>query len=122
MNGYGSHTFKLVNASGEAFYVKFHFKSAQGIRNLSVAEADRLSAADPDYSIRDLYNAIAVGDCPAWTLKIQVMSYEDAQRCTFNPFDVTKVPSLSETYSVIIITVTHILLTVGLVAERLPIN
>jgi len=91
MNGYGSHTFKLVNASGDAFYVKFHFKSGQGIRNLSVAEADRLAGADPDYSIRDLYNAIAVGDCPAWTLKIQVMSYEDAQRCPFNPFDVTKV-------------------------------
>lgn len=56
MNGYGSHTFKTVNEAGEAFYVKWHFKTDQGIKNLSVAEADRLAGADPEYAIRDLYN------------------------------------------------------------------
>eukprot|EP01041_Mallomonas_annulata_P000506 gene506-972_t len=96
MNGYGSHTFKLVNDSGEASYVKFHFKSGQGIRNLSTAEADRLSGTDPDYSIRDLHNAIAGGDFPVWNLHIQVMSYEQSERCSFNPFDVTKVWSQKE--------------------------
>jgi len=91
MNGYGSHTFKMVNSANQAVYVKFHFKSGQGIRNLSAVEADRLSAADPDYSIRDLYNAIASGDYPVWNLKIQLMNYEEATNCAFNPFDVTKV-------------------------------
>ncbi|KAF1593739.1 UNVERIFIED_CONTAM: Catalase, partial [Eudyptes robustus] len=58
MNGYGSHTFKLVNAKGEAVWCKFHAKTAQGIKNLSSAEAEKLTGTDPDYSIRDLYNAI----------------------------------------------------------------
>lgn len=113
LNGYGSHTFKTVNAAGDAYYVKWHFKTDQGIKvsqhrtdaphtshvyprtsypltpsldpsppstphprsqNLSPEEAERLSAADPDYAIRDLYNAIARGDCPSWTLYAQVRS------------------------------------------------
>ena len=91
MNGYGSHTFKLVNSNNEAFYVKFHFKTAQGIKNLTAEEATRLAGADPDYATRDLYNAIATGQFPVWNMSIQVMTYEEAQRAQFNPFDVTKV-------------------------------
>jgi len=91
MNGYGSHTFKSVNAAGEAVYVKWHFKTDQGILNLSAADADQIASSDPDYAIRDLYNAIANGDHPSWTLYFQVMTYEQAERSPFNPFDVTKV-------------------------------
>jgi len=91
MNGYGSHTFKTVNSSGEAFYVKWHFKTDQGIKNLPAAKADEISASDPDYAIRDLYNAIADGNPPSWTLYVQVMSYAQAENANFNPFDVTKV-------------------------------
>lgn len=91
MNGYGSHTFKTVNDKGEAFYVKFHFKTAQGIKNLDVKRAEELSASDPDYSIRDLYDAIGRGDFPSWNLNIQVMTFEEAERFKWNPFDVTKI-------------------------------
>jgi len=91
MNGYGSHTFKTVNAAGEAFYVKWHFKTDQGIKNLPVEEADRLAGSDPDYAIRDLYNAIQSKSFPSWTAYIQVMSYAEAESCPFNPFDLTKV-------------------------------
>ncbi|KAI2648538.1 Catalase [Labeo rohita] len=77
MNGYGSHTFKLVNAQGEPVYCKFHYKTDQGIKNLPVEEADRLAATDPDYSIRDLYNAISNGNFPSWTLYIQVWPHKD---------------------------------------------
>lgn len=96
MNGYGSHTFKLVNSKGEAFYCKWHFKTDQGIRNLPVEEAEKLGASDPDYSIRDLYNSIASKQFPSWTLYIQVMTFKQAESASFNPFDVTKVWSHSE--------------------------
>ena len=91
MNGYGSHTFKNVNEQGEAFYVKYHFKTDQGIKCLTVEEAGALAGSDPEYAIRDLYNAIGEGDFPSWTLYIQVMTFDQAERCPFNPFDVTKV-------------------------------
>ncbi|KAF7251717.1 Catalase [Varanus komodoensis] len=91
MNGYGSHTFKLVNASGKAVYCKFHAKTDQGIKNLSVEEAGRLASEDPDYALRDLYNAIANGNYPSWSFYIQVMTFEQAEKFPFNPFDVTKV-------------------------------
>ena len=90
MNGYGSHTFKTTTATGEAYYVKWHFKTDQGIRNLPAAEAARLASSDPDYATRDLYNAIAEGDVPSWTMYVQVMTYEQAQSSPFNPFDITK--------------------------------
>jgi len=96
MNGYGSHTFKLVNADGEAVYCKFHYKTNQGIKNLSVEKALELSAIDPDYSIRDLYNRIRTGDYPTWTFHIQVMTFEQAEGFRWNPFDVTKVWPHSE--------------------------
>jgi catalase len=91
MNGYGSHTYKMVNAKGEAVYVKFHFKTDQGIKNLCAQEAGRLAGADPDHAIRDLYNAIARGEYPSWTFYIQVMTFQQAERCPFNPFDLTKI-------------------------------
>jgi catalase len=91
MNGYGSHTFKLVNADGEAFWCKFHSKTDQKIKNLPVDRAADLASADPDYSIRDLYNAIRRGEYPSWTFYIQVMTMEEAKNYRYNPFDVTKV-------------------------------
>ncbi|KAK6042569.1 catalase, partial [Cooperia oncophora] len=90
MHGYGSNTFKLVNAEGNPVYCKFHFR-AKEIRNLSAADAARLAGEDPDYAIRDLYNAIEKGDFPQWNLHIQVMTFEQAQNWPMNPFDVTKV-------------------------------
>lgn len=91
MNGYGSHTFKVVNNEQKSHYIKFHFKTDQKIKNLDVNRANDLAASDPDYSIRDLYNSIANGDFPSWTLKIQIMTYEQAKNFKYNPFDVTKV-------------------------------
>jgi catalase len=90
MNGYGSHTFKNVNSDGNAVYVKYHFKTDQGIKNLTVKEGAELAGQDPDYATRDLYNAIAEGDFPSWTAYIQVMTFEQAEEHEFNPFDVTK--------------------------------
>lgn len=66
----------MVNAKGEAVYVKFHFKTDQGIKNLCAQEAGRLAGADPDHAIRDLYNAIARGEYPSWTFYIQVMTFQ----------------------------------------------
>lgn len=91
MNGYGSHTFKLINAQGKQVYCKFHYKTNQGIKNLEPNRAGEIASADPDYGIRDLYNAIANGNFPSWTMYIQVMTFEQAERVPYNPFDVTKV-------------------------------
>lgn len=97
MNGYGSHTFKLVNAKNDITYVKFHFKSDQGIKNLSASKANQLAGENPDYSIQDLYNAIAKDTTPpTWTMKIQVMTEKQIADCKFNPFDLTKVWSQQE--------------------------
>ncbi|KAI5729885.1 hypothetical protein M8J76_007558 [Diaphorina citri] len=83
MNGYGSHTFKLVNAEGKA--------TNQKIKNLPVKRAEDLAGSDPDYSIRDLYNSIAAGKYPSYTFYIQVMTFEQAENWKWNPFDLTKV-------------------------------
>ncbi|KAK6638501.1 hypothetical protein RUM43_006768 [Polyplax serrata] len=91
MNGYGSHTFKLVNDKGEAVYCKFHLKTDQGIKNCLPTKAGQLSAEDPDYSIRDLYNAIEAGNYPSWSMYIQVMTFAQAEQHKYNPFDVTKI-------------------------------
>ncbi|MGH3446546.1 MAG: catalase [Nocardioidaceae bacterium] len=93
MNGYSSHTYMWVNAAGERFWVRYHFKTDQGIDFLPQAEADRLAGADGDYHQRDLYNAIERGDHPSWTLYMQIMPFEDAKTYRFNPFDLTKVIS-----------------------------
>jgi catalase len=91
MNGYGGHTFAWINAAGEKFWVKYHFKTAQGIANFSEAEALQVAAADPDAHRRDLREAIAAGEYPEWHLQVQVMPFEQAADYRFNPFDVTKV-------------------------------
>ncbi|MCW2812340.1 MAG: katA, partial [Friedmanniella sp.] len=91
MNGYGSHTFMWVNAAGEQFWVKYHFKTDQGVENLSNDEAAKTAASDPDAHRRDLFQSIKAGDFPTWTLHVQVMPYEDAKTYRFNPFDLTKV-------------------------------
>lgn len=93
MNGYSSHTYSLVNADDEMFWVKFHFHSDQGDGNayLSQDEADGLAGSDGDYHRRDLFDAIRSGNHPSWTLKWQIMSYEEAKTYRINPFDLTKV-------------------------------
>jgi len=91
MNGYGSHTFKMINSKGEPIYCKFHFKTDQGIRNLDPRCADTLASTDPDYSIRDLFNAIKDGNYPSWTLYIQLMTMDEAKKFKYNPFDLTKI-------------------------------
>merc|ERR1711953_1136879 len=91
MNGYGSHTFKMVNAQDDPVYVKFHYKTNQGIKCFDRQQADNMSRDDPDFAIRDLYNAIAEGDFPSYTMFIQVMTFQEAEQFPFNPFDLTKV-------------------------------
>ncbi|MBV9712303.1 MAG: catalase [Ktedonobacteraceae bacterium] len=91
MNGYGSHTFMWVNAQGEKFWVKYHFKTEQGIENFTDAEAKAMSAEDTDYHRRDLRTAIEKKDYPVWRLEMQIMPFAEAATYRFNPFDLTKV-------------------------------
>ena len=91
MNGYGSHTFSMINSKNERVWVKFHFKTLQGNKTLTGPEADILKGSDPDYAQRDLVEAIDKKDFPKWALKIQVMTEEQAKTFKYNPFDVTKV-------------------------------
>jgi catalase len=91
MHGFGSHTFSMVNAGGERFWVKYHIHTQQGIENFTQDEADQMCAEDLDFHRRDLREAIAGGDAPEWRVKIQVMPFEDAAGDRFNPFDLTKV-------------------------------
>ena len=96
MHGFGSHTYSLINARGERVWVKWHYKTQQGIKNLAPADAARIAGTDPDYAQRDLFNAIDRGDYPRWTVCIQVMTEEQANQRVENPFDVTKVWSQKE--------------------------
>jgi catalase len=91
MPGFGSHTYQWINAAGERFWVKYHFVSNQGNVEMHGAEAQDIAGADADYYRRDLYEAIEAGNFPSWTVKVQVMPYEDAKDYRFNPFDLTKV-------------------------------
>eukprot|EP00761_Pharyngomonas_kirbyi_P011336 gb/GECH01011361.1/.p1 GENE.gb/GECH01011361.1/~~gb/GECH01011361.1/.p1 ORF type:complete len:481 (+),score=108.65 gb/GECH01011361.1/:1-1443(+) len=91
MNGYSGHTFKFVNQQGEAFWVKIHFKTESGIKNLTDEEATRLAGEDPDHATRDLFEHIANGGEAAWKVYIQVMDHDDAANYRFNPWDITKV-------------------------------
>ncbi|MFJ3837728.1 catalase [Streptomyces sp. NPDC090054] len=91
MNGYGSHTYMWVNEGGQRFWVKYHFETDQGIEFLTQADADRIAGEDPDFHRRDLFDSISGGEAPGWTLKVQVMPFEDAPDYRFNPFDLTKV-------------------------------
>ncbi|MCP9750745.1 catalase [Ferruginibacter sp. HRS2-29] len=90
MHGFGSHTFSFYNAQNERVWVKFHFKTQQGIRNFTNAEAVEMKGKDPDFAQRDLVAAIDKGDFPKWDLKIQVMTEEQAADFRWNPFDLTK--------------------------------
>ncbi len=91
MNGYGSHTFSMINAKNEKVWVKFHFKTLQGIKNFINDAATEMKGKDPDFSQRDLVEAIDKKDFPKWALKIQVMTDAQAKTFKFNPFDLTKV-------------------------------
>jgi catalase len=91
MHLFGSHTFSMINAANERVWVKFHFRTQQGIQNLTDEEAAALGARDRESHGRDLFNAIEAGDFPRWTLLIQVMTEAQAKAFRFNPFDLTKV-------------------------------
>ncbi|HEY0758541.1 MAG TPA: catalase [Acidisarcina sp.] len=91
MDGFSSHTFSLVNSSGEVTYVKWHFKTKQGIKNLPVPLATVIKGEDPDYAQRDLFYAIAKGEAPKWRVCIQAMTPEQAANLPYNPFDLTKI-------------------------------
>jgi len=91
MNGYGSHTFSLINDKNELFYVKYHFKTKQGIDNFTAEEANHMKSVDMDYSQSDLFSSIEKGDYPKWTVQIQIMPEAEAVTYHINPFDLTKV-------------------------------
>ncbi|WUT00116.1 catalase [Streptomyces sp. NBC_00708] len=91
MNGYGSHTYQWTNAAGDAYFVKYHFKTNQGVRSLSADQAAELVGKDGSSHQTDLLQAIERGMNPSWTLYVQLMPAAEAADYRFNPFDVTKV-------------------------------
>ena len=91
MDGFGSHTYSLWNNEGERYYVKWHFKTAQGIENLTTDEAGHLASSNPDHHREHLFNLIENDGKPKWTVKVQVMPESDAETYEINPFDLTKV-------------------------------
>ena len=91
MNGYSSHTFKWYNDKSEYFWVQYHFKTDQGIKNLSREEATRISGEDPNHATRDLYESIGRGEYPSWTLEMQILTPEKAKDFRWDIFDITKV-------------------------------
>src|ERR1035438_4943695 len=113
MDGFGSHTFSWTNAQGGQFYVKYHFKTDQGIATLTTEEAASLAGANPESHNGDLLGAIERHDYPSWTLKVQVISVAEAADYRINPFDLTKVWPYAD----------HPLIEVGkLVLDRNPDN
>jgi catalase len=91
MNGYGSHTFSFINAANERFWVKFHFITQQGHKHWTNSEAAQVIAHDRESAQRDLYESIEKSKGPKWAFKVQIMSEADADKQSFNPFDLTKV-------------------------------
>jgi catalase len=91
MHGFGSHTFSFINSENQRFWVKFHFKSQQGIENLTDKEAETLIGNDRESHQKDLYEAIERGEFPRWEFKVQIMPEEDAKAYRFHPFDLSKV-------------------------------
>lgn len=91
MDGFGSHTFSFINAKNERYWVKFHFESQQGIKNLTDAESEALVAKDRESHQRDLLESIDKKDFPKWTMRVQIMPESDASKYKYNPFDLTKV-------------------------------
>ncbi|WP_027183922.1 catalase [Desulfovibrio inopinatus] len=113
MNGYSSHTYKWYNEKGEYVWVQYHFKTDQGIKNLTGPEADAMCSKDPDHATRDLYEAIERGEYPSWTLEMQILTPEQAKDFKWDIFDITKVWPHSEVPSI----------TVGkMVLNRNPVN
>ncbi len=91
MDGFGSHTFAWINAQGERVWVKYHFKTRQGIANFTAEQAVRMAGIDPDHATRDLFAAIVDGAPPAWRVCVQLMPEADAAKYHLDPFDLTKV-------------------------------
>lgn len=91
MHGFSSHTYMWYNTKGEHFWVKWHFITNQGIKNLTNDEAVKLAGEDPDYATRDLFESIEKGDYPSWNAYVQIMKPEEADNYKFDPFDLTKV-------------------------------
>lgn len=91
MHGFGSHTFSFINAQNERFYVKFHIKTAQGIKNFTDAEAAEMKSKDMDFAQRDLFENIQRGNFPKWHFKVQIMTEAESRTYHINPFDLTKV-------------------------------
>lgn len=91
MNGYGSHSYSLWNADGERFWIKWHFKTAQGIKCLTESESRILCGQNPDHAQADLVNSIEQGDFPSWNVKLQIMPEQQVDSLNINPFDLTKV-------------------------------
>ena len=91
LNGYGSHTFKWVNQAGDVHFVKYHFKTDQGIKNFTAEEAAAMTAKNPDFSGTDLFDNIKDGNFPSWTLFVQLMPEKDAANYRFDVLDITKV-------------------------------
>ncbi|MBF0210163.1 MAG: catalase [Desulfamplus sp.] len=91
MHGFGSHTFSFINGNNERYWVKFHLRTQQGIRNLTDQEAEAVVGKCRESHQRDLYESIEKGNFPRWTLFVQVMPEKDASTCPYNPFDLTKV-------------------------------
>ena len=91
MHGFGSHTFSFINASNERYWVKFHFATQQGIKNLTDEEAAQIVANDRESNQRDLYEAIEKKDYPRWTMSVQIMPENDAAKVPYHPFDLTKI-------------------------------
>ncbi|MCX7564012.1 catalase [Xanthomonadaceae bacterium XH05] len=91
MHGFGSHTYSFWNEKGERYWVKFHFRTQQGIENLSDAEAAEAVGNDRETHQRDLYDAIERGDFPKWKMYVQIMPETDAEKVPYHPFDLTKV-------------------------------
>ncbi|MCC6135355.1 MAG: catalase [Candidatus Contendobacter sp.] len=91
LHGFGSHTFSFINANNERFWVKFHWKSMQGIKNLTDAEAEVAVGKCRETHQRDLYEAIERGDFPKWKFCVQIMPEADAAKVPYHPFDLTKI-------------------------------
>ncbi|MDB5040188.1 MAG: catalase [Candidatus Eremiobacteraeota bacterium] len=91
MNGYGKHTFQWINGAGKAVWVKYHFKTELGVKNMTRQEAASIACEDTAFHRRSLFDLIDRGDVASWALNVQIMTVEDAAACSFDPFDVTKV-------------------------------
>ncbi|HET9429853.1 MAG TPA: catalase, partial [Chitinophagaceae bacterium] len=96
MHGFGSHTYSFINEKNEKVWVKFHFKTQQGIKNFVNEEAVKMKGEDPDHAQRDLVEAIDRGEFPKWTMKVQIMTEDQAKSFRWNPFDLTKTWSQKE--------------------------